>query len=693
MFGARFTVRTDNTPLTYVLSTAKLDATGHRWLADLATFNFNIEYRAGKRNIDADALSRLPGDSVCLGSDVVSAVCQATTFVCSAEVLAVAPEVVQDLPSTPMSLFSSRDWSSEQAKDPLLSTIMDRLNDDDESLHDLTDPRFKPFLRELPRFVLKHGVLHRRRTIKDEDIYQLVVPPDLRHFALHGVHQEMGHPGCDRTLGLLQSRFYWPSMRADVKEWVKTCGNCIHRKSTPDRAPLVSITTTQPLELVCLDFLGLEESKGGIKDILVITDHFTRYAIAIPTRNQTARVTAEALFHNFILHYGFPLRLHSDQGRNFESKIIAELCQIGNVQKSRTTPYHPMGNGQCERFNRTLLSMLGTTSAASKANWKTVVAPLVHAYNCTASEATGYSPYYLMFGRQPRLPVDLLLGIRDEEQQQQLEYTTYVAALRERLAKAYKVASSTSSRLQRRHKSRYDHRSRGIPVAVGDRVLIKLTGFKGPHKLENQWSKDIYIVAEQPDQTIPVYRVRPEGRTGPVRTLHRNFLLPVGYILEDEDFDIVPTPVPLDRKRASTRARPVIQDSSSSSSESDDSLVVARFADPAQDRLNDDQSRHTNDATPVDHTDATLTEDNHALDDTVHDHTNDLLENSQHELDQPEPVPDVAEPPVADDELILEMEVTEESSEEDHEEPAPTVRRSARQRNAPAWYSSGDYIT
>ena len=150
-------------------------------------------------------------------------------------------------------------------------------------------------------------------------------------------------------------------MSYDIDRWIKGCKSCLLRKTpTHDRAPLTSITTTQPLELVCMDYLKLEMSKGGYQYILVITDHFTRYALAIPTKNMTARTTAEAFFNNFVVHYGFPRRIHSDQGANFESKLIRELCSITGMTKSRTTPYHPMGNGVTERFNRTLLGLLGT---------------------------------------------------------------------------------------------------------------------------------------------------------------------------------------------------------------------------------------------------------------------------------------------------------------------------------------------
>ncbi len=185
----------------------------------------------------------------------------------------------------------------------------------------------------------------------------------------------------------------------------------MRRKALPERsAPLVNIKTTRPLELVCMDYLSLEPDQSNTKDILVLTDHFTKYSVVIPTANQKARTVAKCLWENFIVCYGIPEHLHTDRGSDFESKLIKELCQLTGMEKTQTTPYHPRGN-PVERFNRTLIGMLGTLEPKQKTKWKEYVKPLVHAYNCTRNDVTGFTPSELMFSRSPRLPVDLAFGL------------------------------------------------------------------------------------------------------------------------------------------------------------------------------------------------------------------------------------------------------------------------------------------
>ena len=206
-------------------------------------------------------------------------------------------------------------------------------------------------------------------------------------------------------------------------------------------------------------------------------------------RNQLAKTTARVLFDQFIVYYGFPARIHSDQGRNFESAVIKELCSIAGVQKSRTTPYHPMGNGMVERFNQTLLNMYGTLQDDQKQDWKSYVAPLVHAYSSTKHDSTGYSPFFLMFGRHPRLAVDACLGLNSpvEPISSRAHYAT---KLKERLDFAYKAAARESEKRGQRNKANYD-------IGYGIKFLMLVTVFlylKWAYVANTSWLTDGTVI-------------------------------------------------------------------------------------------------------------------------------------------------------------------------------------------------------
>ena len=169
---------------------------------------------------------------------------------------------------------------------------------------------------------------------------------------------------------------------------MRCCRCCVFSKSPePEgRAPLESIVTSRPLELVCIDFWSAEDSSNKSLDVLVVTDHFTKLAQAYLCPNQSAKAVANQLWNNFFCVYGFPERIHSDQGANFESSLIAEMLIAAGVQKSRTTPYHPMGNGAVERFNRTLGGMIRALPPKAKHRWPQHLKSLTFAYNATVHE-------------------------------------------------------------------------------------------------------------------------------------------------------------------------------------------------------------------------------------------------------------------------------------------------------------------
>lgn len=559
LYGAKFTVRTDNNPLTYVLTTAKLSATGHRWLAALATYDFSLQYKPGRHNIDADVLSRYPSpielsqEWVDLPRSGVRAICQLADTLTSDESysrlvdqLGATPEVIPSVYVCPVQLemghkeqLSNSELRLAQEQDPIIGQVKQEV----EKGHILNTTKSSNPIENLLRqqglkLNIRHNLLYRITTsTSGREREQLVLPERYRAQVLQSLHDEAGHLGIEKTTELCKDRFYWPRMNKDVEQYVKECGRCITRKTLPQRSAYMnSITSSGPLDLVCIDFLSIEPDSKGISNVLVITDHFTRYAQAYPARDQKALTVAKILVEKFFIHYGLPARIHSDQGRDFESRLIKELLGILGILKSRTSPYHPQGDPQPERFNRTLLSMLGTLDPAQKNRWSQSISQLVHAYNCTKNEATGYPPYYLLFGREARLLVDVCFGT-SAAGESGMKHQQYVERMKRELQNAYHLASESSLKTQQRNKRLYDRKVKYQTLEKGDRVLIKKLAITGKHKLQDRWNSLPYLVMEKLSN-LPVYRVKPETGTGSVRTLHRDHLLPIGdrvrlYLLDE----------------------------------------------------------------------------------------------------------------------------------------------------------------
>ena len=319
--------------------------------------------------------------------------------------------------------------------------------------------------------------------------------------------------------------------------------------------------------MVSIDFVHLKRSSGGHEYILVVVDHFTKYAQAYPIRHKTAVTAADKIFNDFIPRFRFPEKLHHDMGGEFENQLLKRLEELSGVLHSRTTLYHPQGNGLVERMNCTLLSMLRTPPETHKSRWKDHINKLIHAYNCTVHESTGYSPFFLFFGCSPRLPIDVLFDLEVETGAK--SHVEYVTKWKSAMQEAYSLASKSARKNAMRRKKNYDKRVRSSAMQVGDRVLVcNLTPRGGLGNLRAFWEDQIHIVVTRKGEGSPVYDVRPESSQGPTRTLHRNLLLPCDYLLGKPWEDL--PPVKKTKKAAPYHCgdvQPLVQEGNESDSE------------------------------------------------------------------------------------------------------------------------------
>ena len=341
------------------------------------------------------------------------------------------------------------------------------------------------------------------RKFEQEDkgvIYQWIVPPGQRKEILHQLHGgPMGaHLGEAKTLGKLRERFYWPGHVEDVKKWCSSCELCEQRKNpTPrNKAPLVSIHTGYPMQRVATDILGpLPETQAGNSYVLVVADYFTRWVEAFAIPNQEATTVARKLVDEVFCRFSPPEQLHSDQGRQFESLLLAEVCRLLGIHKTRTTAYHPQSDGLVERWNRTLLHNLSTCVKDHPESWEDYLRPICMAYmyNTSIHPTTGFTPFYLMFGRQAKLPVELMYGTPEPES---LTSTEYANQLKSTLTEVYQSVRLKTTRQLEHQAALYNQKLHGKPYGVGSHVWVLFPQVpRGKSKkLYRPWSGPFVVV-------------------------------------------------------------------------------------------------------------------------------------------------------------------------------------------------------
>ena len=332
--------------------TPNLDTTGHQWVSALASFQFEFEYQKGTDNGAEDALSWVPIshswetiqsllEGVIVGAADWGEVRAREELLEEHECLSQEARV-QAAKLAPMHIV---DWEEAQEADAALATCRKWLCLRKDTLL----PKWNAFLKEClgveaeteqgkmffhicNSLILNKGLMYVSTTSKGktEGVLAFVVPVGQRWMALNGVHHDAGHQGQQRTLALAQERFWWPMMAEDCCMIVRGCPHCRAFEGEVPKAPLCPIRVYVPLELVHLDYTSIESTMElnkppMVKNILVMTDHFMRYALVVVTKDQTAKTVTKVFYEHFIAVFGAPAKLLSDRGANFTSALVEEL--------------------------------------------------------------------------------------------------------------------------------------------------------------------------------------------------------------------------------------------------------------------------------------------------------------------------------------------------------------------------------
>ena len=510
-----FVVHTDNNPLTYIFSSANLDAAGQHWVARLTSYNFSLEYQKGKDNMVADFLSRMnehlpeeevqkylnkipyPGVKAVLNNAITPIEERAEQGVrltpdcqgdCQEETVGARP--------TRLVTTNVTDWKQEQKEDPVLYQVAKHLRAPHETfkaaLHKVLDKKATAaYVKAKEQLLIKNGLLYRktRQGQADEIVFRFVAPQRHWSAALDGCHREAAHQGQRRSTALMQERFWWPGMTRDLRNRIKKCGRCRKYEAAPPVAPMKPLTCSGPGELLHVDFTSIEEmvplkEEPVIRNVLVLQDHFSKYVVVYVVKDQTAHTAAETLRNGYFRLFGAPAYLVSDQGKAFTGHIITHLCGLYGVQKLRTLLYHAQTNGQVKRMNQTIIHMISKLEEDKKACWSKHLPELLLAYNATCSAVTRYSPYYLLFGRRPRIPVDYLFPtLHDSPHQTKMEVS--VVAMQKRLKEAFAVARCLTSEEVAKQCRYYDCKAGAVALQPGDVVMVRTNGFVGKRKVKD----------------------------------------------------------------------------------------------------------------------------------------------------------------------------------------------------------------
>lgn len=496
LLGRTFLLRTDHAALQWLQRTPDPIGQQARWQERLAEFKFKIVHRPGKSHANADALSRRP---------------EITGNVAA---VAVIKECVENQ-TTNWTDHSDSMIAKEQENDPLLQKVRKWKTNGEPTLLEICaeSEEVKKLWYMKEQIILENDVLYK---IKNDGIRQLLMPKKLRKQFLEMCHSGMtgGHMGVRRTKAQVYRRAYWPGWSKDTYIFCRTCEECTRYKQgrPPKQGRLHPIPCGAPWEILAIDVTGPHpKSSKGYLYIFTMMDYFTKFVIAVPIRNQEAKTLAKIIVEKICAVFGTPLRLLSDKGPAFESELFTEICQILGIEKIRTTSYEPRTNGLIERYHRTMNQMIAKMVADNHRNWDEILPMVAAAYRASVHESTGFTPNYLIFGRENVMPVDIMYGLVSTDNCK--EQHEYAQELKETFQYAYELVRQN---METATKKRIRGYNMGVNVknfAVGDKVWVFIPRKRRFHY--PKWEKYYQGPFEITAKTGPLnYRVQklPRGR-------------------------------------------------------------------------------------------------------------------------------------------------------------------------------------
>ena len=512
LLGRPFIIRTDHAALQWLKRTPEPIGQQARWLEILEEFDYEVQHRAGTKHCNADALSRRPATQ----NGTVSAT---RNIVDSHQSVSHHQQPFPPALAVPDGFF---DWRKLQQEDPDVQFVYDIVqNESPRPTPESTTARnsdVKKLCSELERFFIgSDGVLRRRWIHLRKEHQQIVVPYGIRSEIAADMHKGLngGHFGTRRARLQLQRRFFWPGWSKSVKIAQLQCPQCARHKRLQNsrQGQLQPMVVGEPWERLGIDVTGPHptSSKGNVY-ILTMIDHFTKWIEIFPMKNQEASTIAQILVNQVFCVYGLPQQILTDRGQNFESELFKEICVHLSIDKIRTTAYKPSTNGNIERFHGTLNSLLAKWVATNHRNWDDHLPAVAFAYRTSVQETTGFTPFSLMFGREARIPADMVYGT-PEDPTLFNSPVEFVASQQEKLRDAFELVRNHLGTSAIRRKTTYDLRTRPHVYNVGDWawLLNPRHSMKRGHKWTSPYDGPFLVTKQLGPVNVQIQRSQRSG--------------------------------------------------------------------------------------------------------------------------------------------------------------------------------------
>jgi len=305
--------------------------------------------------------------------------------------------------------------------------------------------------------------------VQQDGSLRVIPPAGTREELFHQAHEGVygGHLGDAKIYSELQRHYWWPKMRSDINHWNKSCLTCAtYGRGRSVRPPLTPIPVSGPFDRVGIDVIQFPRSTKGNQYAVVFMDYLTKWPEVFAVPNQTAATIAQLLVEEIVSHHGVPTEILSDRGKAFLSSLMKEVVKLLGTHQSNTTAYHPQTDGLVERFNRTLTTMLAKTVDRGGRDWDKHLPYVLFAYRASEQQSTRESPFFLLYGRDPRLPTEAVLSPSKMRLQTDLhEYGIYIA---DKFSQAWSLAQTNIKKAQKQQKKSYDQHARPPNFSVGE---------------------------------------------------------------------------------------------------------------------------------------------------------------------------------------------------------------------------------